>query len=124
LLQQGRTEEAIINIQKALELQPADASVQNTLAWVLATAPQSSLRNGARALELATKANQSAGGNDPNILRTLAAAYAGTGKFADAARSGRNALQLAEALSNAGLANALRREIKLYEADHRFEEVR
>jgi len=117
-------EEAISQTQKALELQPANLSFENNLAWMLATAPQASLRNGARALELAGKANQSSGGNNPQILRTLATAYAETGEFANALQTAQKALQLAEGQADTALAATLHREIKLYEGGHRFEEPR
>ena len=79
------------------------------------------MRNGVRALELATKANQTTGGKVPKILSTLAAAYAETGKFPEAIETANRALQLAEAQSNAGAAAEFRREIQLYEAGRKFE---
>jgi Flp pilus assembly protein TadD len=116
LLRQGRTGEAIAAIQKALDLQPTNVLIQNNLAWMLATAPQASLRDGARAVQLATQASQASGGNNPLILHTLAAAYAEAGQFPNAVQTARKALQLARAQSRTALANALPREIKLYEA--------
>jgi tetratricopeptide (TPR) repeat protein len=124
LLRQGRTVEAIAAIQRALELQPSNALIQNNLAWMLATAPQASVRNGPRAVQLAAQASQSSGGNNPMILRTLAVAYAGAGEFPNAIQAAQKALQLAEAQSNTKLANALLREIKLYQAGRPYEEVR
>ena len=124
LFQQGTVDEAIAHTQKALELQPSNLSYENNLAWMLATAPQASLRSGARALELAGKANQSTGGNNPVILHTLAAAYAEAGDFTNALQTAQKALQLAEAQSNTVLADALRLEIKLYEGGRRFEDAR
>jgi superkiller protein 3 len=121
LQQQGQTAEAVEEMQKAIDLQPGNVAMQNTLAWLLATAPQTSQRNGPRALMLALKANQATGGNNPAILRTLAAAYAESGQFANAAETAERALQLAQIESNAGSASALRRDILLYEAGHRFE---
>jgi len=120
LAQQGQTGEAIAHMEKALELQPSSLSHQNNLAWMLATAPQASLRDGPRALELALKANQATGGSNPNIIHTLAAAYAEAGEFSDAVRTAQQALQMAEAQSNGALAGELRRELKLYEAGRRF----
>ena len=100
LLQQGQTEEAITHFQKALDLLPDNQEIQNSLAWVLATASQPSLRNGARALELAQKANSASGGTNPIYLRTLAAAYAEVGDFRDAVQTAQSALQMVEAGSN------------------------
>jgi protein O-mannosyl-transferase len=125
LFQEGQAGEAIPYAQKALELQPADARIQNGLAWMLATAPQASLRNGARAVQLAIQASQATAGNNPEVLRTLAAAYAETGQFPIAFQTAQKALQLAQGQSSgAALAGMLLREIKLYEAGHPFEEAR
>jgi protein O-mannosyl-transferase len=87
------------------------------LAWELATARDASLRNGARALSLATLANQLSGDGDPMILRTLAAASAETGNFEQAAATARRALELAVAQKNDGLAAMLQNEIQLYQAN-------
>jgi tetratricopeptide (TPR) repeat protein len=120
LLRQGRIEEGIAAIGKALELEPGNAAIETNLAWMLATTPQMSLRDGARAVQLAAEACESSGGNNPTILRALAAAYAQAGQFPNAVQTGQKALQLAEAQSNADLASALSREIKLYESGQSY----
>ena len=48
----------------------------NNLAWALATCPDASLRNGAKAVQLARQANRLSDGKNPLVLRTLAAACA------------------------------------------------
>ena len=120
LFQRGRTAEAIGHARKALDFKPANPEAQNALAWMLATASQTGLRNGAEAVELATKAGQSTGGNNPLLLRTLAAAYAETGAFPSAVATARKALQLAETKPNPELLSQLMREIPLYESGHSF----
>jgi Flp pilus assembly protein TadD len=67
-------------------------------------------------VELAQKANRLSDGQDPAVLRTLAVAYAETGRFAEAVETGQRALQLAGAQSDPALADALRAELRLYEA--------
>src|SRR5208282_2850870 len=62
LQQKGRVEEAIIQYQVELQIQPADVEVLNKLAWLLATCPQASLRNGNKAVQLAQQANELASG--------------------------------------------------------------
>ncbi len=114
LLEQGREAEAISCMRRALELQPGNATIQNALAWQLAAAPQTSLRDGARALELAAQANRSTRGDNPKFLRTLAAAYAEAGDFPNAVQTARVALRLAQAHSNTAIADALPRDIQLY----------
>jgi len=116
LYQNGRREEAIVHFQKALEITPGYAEAMNNLAWVLATCPQASLRNGSRAVELAQRANQLAGGGNPVFLGTLAAAYAEAGRFSEAVGTAQRALRLAQAQSNTMLADAVQLQMKLYQA--------
>ncbi len=117
LVQVGETREAMEAWQEALEIEPDQAKVQNNLAWLLATTPDATLRNGPKAVALAEQAKQLIGGADPMVLRTLAAAYAETGRFGDATAEARRALDLAAAQKNTDLAARLQKEIKLYEAD-------
>ena len=120
LLQRGRVREAIGHYQKSLGIEPDDALTLCNLAWVLATCPDASVRNGARALDLAQRANQLSGGQDPMILRTLAAANAESGRLAEAVTAAQQALQWATAQNNTGLANTLRMEIERYQAGSPF----
>jgi tetratricopeptide (TPR) repeat protein len=116
LRQQGREDEAMVHYQKALQIEPADPGVQNDLAWLLATCSEASLRNGNKAVELATQAGELAGGENPIILRTLAAAFAEAGRYSEAVATAQRALQLAESQSNTKLAAQLQSEMKLYQA--------
>jgi tetratricopeptide (TPR) repeat protein len=83
-LQQGHTGEAIAQFEKTLAIRPDDADAQNSLALVLATCPQATLRNGSKAVGLAERVEQLDGGKSPVILATLAAAYAEAGRFPEA----------------------------------------
>jgi len=116
LVQKGQFEEAVAHYQRALELRPDYPGACNNLAWVLATSPQSAIRNGARAVQLARQANQLAGGGSLVILRTLAAAYAEAGRFPEAIETASQALQLATAQDNSAWAETLRKESRLYQA--------
>ena len=120
LMRRGRVDEAIAQFQKALEIKPADPTLQNNLAWLLATSPQASLRNGARAVELARQANGLTGGENPVILQALAAALAETGRFSEAVETAQHALRLAGAQSNTALAGMLQSELKLYQSGSPF----
>jgi spermidine synthase len=115
LLQKGSVDEAITHFQKALQIKPDYVEAQNDLAWVLATASQASLRNGKKAVELSEQANQLAAGKDPNILHTLAAAYAEAGRFGDARRSAQKAIELARAAGRQDMVEEFNGELKLYE---------
>lgn len=58
-----------------------DDGVLNNLAWVLSTSTNDELRDGERAVELATLACEVTDYKAPHILSTLASAYAETGDF-------------------------------------------
>ena len=120
LLQQGRSQEAIDHARKALEIRPDNAPYQNNLAWMLATVPERSLREGAKAVELALQASRASGGNDPSDLDTLAAAYAESGDFEKAVETAQRALKLAQEQGKTDLAQSLRRALSLYEAHSAF----
>jgi tetratricopeptide (TPR) repeat protein len=116
LQQKGRADEAIAHYQRALQIKPADTAIQNNLAWFLATCPKASLRNGHKAVELAQQADAVAGGKNPIILHTLAAAFAEAGRFSDAVRSDQKAIELARAAGRQDMVVQLNGELKRYEA--------
>lgn len=116
LVQNGDVRGGIEQWEASLQIDPNDGNALNNLAWVLATYPEDGIRNGVRAANLATKATKLPGGNSPIVLRTLAAAYAETGDFADAITIVRRALDLATAQRENSLATTLRHEMELYQA--------
>jgi tetratricopeptide (TPR) repeat protein len=75
---------------EALEAWPSDCSesgeLNNELAWLLATAPEAALRDGARAQRLAEQALKEMADDNPLVMDTLAAAHAEQGNWAEAAR--------------------------------------
>ncbi len=115
-LQKGLVKEAISHYQQALEIAPQDVLAQNNLAWILATSSDSSIRDGAKAVVLAEKAVQLSSGKNPNFFRTLAASYAESGRFSEAVAAAQRSMEMAVVQDNRGLANALGREIALYQA--------
>jgi tetratricopeptide (TPR) repeat protein len=121
--QRGRMREAFSQYQEALQIQPSNPSAQNNLAWLLATCPDASLRNGVKAVGLALQADAVNGGGNAPVLRTLAAAYAEAGRFSEAADTAQRALHLAGEQSNAKLVGQLQSELKLYQAGSPFHET-
>jgi tetratricopeptide (TPR) repeat protein len=107
--------EAVTHYQKAIQLEPHFIPAQRDLAWVLATWPDAAVRNGNQAVVLAGEANQLSGERDPQILRTLAAAYAEAGHFPEAAATAKRALTLVMPQSQPVLAEELQNEIALYQ---------
>jgi tetratricopeptide (TPR) repeat protein len=116
LLAKGRIAEAIGQYREALTLAPENVAAQSNLAWLLATSPDSSLRNGPEAVLLAEQASRSSGGKRPLVLRILAAAYAEAGRFSEARATAHEALQAADDQGNSALSDFLRKEIALYES--------
>ena len=116
LLAKGRIAEAIGQYKEALTLAPENVAAQSNLAWLLATSPDSSLRNGPEAVLLAEQASRSSGEKRPLVLRILAAAYAEAGRFSEARATAHEALQAADDQGNSALSDFLRKEIALYES--------
>ena len=114
--QHGNDTEAATEYEKALAISPDYTMAQNNLAWMLATSPEESLRNGGRAVQLARDAYEVAGDRNPLVIRTLAAAYAEAGQFPAAEQTAQHALQITDSLVHAQLAAQLRLEIDLYRA--------
>lgn len=114
LLGKGQVAEAVRHYEAALAMLPENPYLLNNLAWVLATCPDASIRNGSRALELARKANELAAGKSPAILGTVAAALAELGRFSDATQTAQQAFELATAQNNASQINSLGDRLALY----------
>jgi tetratricopeptide (TPR) repeat protein len=123
LYQQGKLPAAMAQWSELLRLHPDNAAALNQLAWVLATAPAASDRNGAKAVEMAQHAVKLAGGKEPNFLDTLAAAQAEAARFAEAVETAREALKLATQQNNEPLAESIKAKIPLYEAGTPFREM-
>jgi tetratricopeptide (TPR) repeat protein len=117
---QGRTAEALAHWRDSIQLQPNGVTALRRAAWVLATSPDATLRNGGEALALAVRAVEHSGGNDPRLLDTLAAAYAEKGQFADAVLTARRAQAQASQESQPALADEMGSRIALYEAEQPF----
>jgi len=115
LLEKHETGKAIEQYEKAIEVQPDFVEALTNLSWIFANYPDATIRNAPKAVELAEKANQLTGGADPLVLRTLAAAYASNRSFDKALETSRRALQFAQEQHNIEAAEAIRREMSLYE---------
>ena len=117
---QGLTAEALAHWRDGLQLQPNDPPALRRVAWVLATSPDAAIRDGAEALAFAVRAVELFGGNDAQVLDTLAAAYAEKGQFANAALTARRAQARAAQENQPALARDIGVRIALYEAGQPF----
>lgn len=123
-LHMGRANEALAHYTKALQLDPIDTEALNNMSWILATWPDALIRNGAKAVELAERADSLTRSESPIISATLAAAYAEAGRFSEALRTAQRALQLATAEGNQARADSIRGQIELYQSGAAFRDKR
>jgi len=120
----GRSEEALDHYRQALKIRPDFAMAHCKLAWLRATCPLASLRDGAEAIEHALRACRLCAGKKPKILDTLAAAYAEAGSFPQASATAREALEQATRQNDTALADLLHDRIALYAAEKPFHQKR
>jgi tetratricopeptide (TPR) repeat protein len=113
-LRKGLVQEAIAHYKEASALAPEDPHSRNNIAWVLATTSDASLRDGSRAVEFAEQAVQLSGGREPQFIRTLAAAYAESGRFSEALAVAQQAAVMASMQGKADVANRLKKDLVLY----------
>jgi serine/threonine-protein kinase len=83
-------------------------------AWVLATSPDPTIRNGAQAADLANRAVTLSGGQEVRALDALAAALAETEKFSAAVAAAGQASAMALARNDDALASAIDQRTRLY----------
>ena len=105
-----------------IRLRPDDAELLDDTAWILATNPNPSFRNGAEAVELARHAVKLTAAQDPRLLDTLAAAYAEAGRFAEAVQAAQQAIDLATRQNKPAVAAAIKARCEVYETKTAFRE--
>jgi hypothetical protein len=123
LWQQGDFAGAIVGSRRNLKTQPDSPTLLNNLAWLLATCPDASLRNGPEAMRFAGKACQLTHYNETLLVNTLAAAYAEAGRFDDAIWMAQKACALAEKSGEPELLKKNQELLGLYRAHQPYHEV-
>ena len=120
--QLGQAREAQHQLEEALRIQPDSAEALNNLAWRLATGSNAALRNGARAVELASRACQLTRNERAVFVGTLAAAYAEAGRFAEAIATAEKAAELASKAGDDALLQRNRELLEFYRAQKPYHE--
>ena len=120
---QGRYGYAVKNYKKALQLEPNWVTAIGNLSWLLATSPDADVRDPTAAVKLAQKANELTNYSHPEVLFTLATAYAAEGRFSDAVDVAQKAVDLAEAAGEEELARQIHKHLQLYETGRPYLEA-
>lgn len=112
----NRPDAAVTHLERAVQLDPQYALARLNLAWMLATYPESRLRDGVRALAHAETACRLTDHNDPRALDALAAALAELHRFDEAVAAAQRARSLARSQGREPLAAHIEHRILLYQA--------
>ncbi len=94
---------ALADLEQAVKFKAESEHGLNGLAWLLATVPEESLRDPARAIELATQACEISEWKQAMIVDTLAAAHAAAGDFEKAVELEEQAVKLLNGNENPAL---------------------
>jgi tetratricopeptide (TPR) repeat protein len=105
---------AIATYRAIHERWPEDWVATANLAWILATAPDARFRNGKDAVALAQEACRMTENREPQVLNTLAAAYAQVGRFKEALETAEQAMKAASAAGKPDLAQRIQALAGLY----------
>jgi len=115
----GKHRQALADYDLVLKDNGEDSGMLNNFAWLLCTSPMDEVRDGKRAIELATKACELTKFKAAHILSTLAAAYAETGDYANALKWSRKALELCDK----DLRDHMQKEVASYESSKPWREI-
>lgn len=120
LLMARRPGEAVEHLDRAVRLEADFAPALSTLAWILATSPDATMRKPREAVRLARRASELTNHRDPDILDILAAAYAAAGDFENAVATAQLALERASASPGDPSAERFRQRLELYKQGKSF----
>jgi tetratricopeptide (TPR) repeat protein len=110
--QQGNRRDSVRYGREALRLSPESVDSANNLAWLLATSREPSLREPGEAIRLIERIALES--RDAGLLDTLAAAYAGAGRFDAAVATAGDAVTEAEARGDRNGASKFGARLSLY----------
>ena len=113
-------EQAAGDYREVIRLDPKDADACSNLAWLLATCPEGRIRDGSRAVEYATKACELTSWQASYHLASLSVACAEIGKFEEAIKWQRKALESSQYEREEG--KEARRRIQLFEEGRPYRE--
>jgi tetratricopeptide (TPR) repeat protein len=118
----GEYREARRLFAEALSRNTRSLPALNNLAWLLATCPEPSIRDGAQAVKLARHAAQLTGSGHPGVLDTLAVSLAEAGRFDEAQPIAAQAAELARGVSQMNLAGQIEHRLRLFRQQQPYHE--
>jgi Flp pilus assembly protein TadD len=116
LYQAAKFGEAVAEYRQVVAVKPDQPEVLSNLAWLLATSPDSAVRNGADAVRFAEQCCRLTGYQRAQMISVLAAAYAEAGRFTEAVATAQKAIELARAGGDARSAAVNEQLLRLYRA--------
>ena len=116
LFQTGKFGEAVAEYRQVMAAKPDQPELLSNLAWLLATSPDGTVRNGADAVRFAEQCCRLTGYQRPQMISVLAAAYAEAGRFTEAVAAAQKAIELARASGDARFAAMNEQLLSLYRA--------
>jgi tetratricopeptide (TPR) repeat protein len=117
----GEFRKALDDRNEAIRLAPQDGKACNSLAWLLATCPDASVRNGTNAVEAARRACELEAWKTWYWIGTLGAAYAESGDFQQAIEYQKRAMNMS-GLTDSDRSDAQKR-LALYQQGKPYHET-
>lgn len=119
----GLYAESLVVLERGLKQCGGHAQLAMRLAWLLATCPESELRDGQRALRIMEGLDGAKKDEDPRILDVLAAAYAEVRRYEEAVAAAERAVERCTALQLGEFCAALRARLALYRQNQPYREA-
>jgi Flp pilus assembly protein TadD len=116
LLLRGREGEALDELRETLRLAPEWPVAMGDMTWILARSADPARRDPRAAVELGERAVRASGERTSGVLDALAAAYAASGRFAEAAAAAEKALARAREVGESDLAARIEKRLTAYRA--------
>ncbi len=116
LVLQGNPDQAIQHFEEALRLKPDWIDPMNGLAWFLAASGETVAHNPGKAIRLALRACELTNYKRPELLDTLAVAYAAAGDFNNAVETAEKALGLCQSPERSTLKKEIENRLVLFKA--------
>lgn len=123
LSEKGKSSEAVAHLEKAVEINNNWFSPINSLAWFLATRKNAEFYNPDKAVQLAQRACELTGYQDPAILDTLAVAYASQNRFSEALVTAEKALKIAKSEGDKQLTVLFQQRLDLFKMNQPYVET-